>query len=59
MRLLIIPPHLKNVATQPHNLSLITGFLTLMFHKVMWQHMQGVVGLLITRLLQIYQRIIQ
>jgi len=28
-----------------------------MFHKVVWQHMQGTVGFLITILLQIYQRI--
>ena len=30
-----------------------------MFHKVVWQHMQGVVGCLIRTLLQIYQRILQ
>jgi len=30
-----------------------------MFHNVIWQHMQGVVGFLITSLLQIYQGILQ
>ena len=30
-----------------------------MFHKVVWQHMQGVVEFLITSLLQIYQGILQ
>jgi len=30
-----------------------------MFHKVVWQHMLGVVGLLIIVLLQIYYKIIQ
>jgi len=48
--LLTPPPHLKYVATLPSvpcNLSLITCFLTLMFHKVMWQHMQEVVGFLV------------
>jgi len=34
---------------------IIYRFLTLMFHKVVWQHMQGGVGFLITTLLQIYQ----
>jgi len=43
------PPHLKYVATLPCNLSLIACFMTLMFHKVVWQHMQRVVGLLLTR----------
>ena len=42
--LLTTPPHLKCVATLPCNLSLIACFLTMMFHKVVWQHMQGVVG---------------
>jgi len=28
-----------------------------MFHKVVWQHMQGVVGFSMTTLLQIYYRI--
>jgi len=32
----------------PCNLSLIACLLTLMFHKVVWQHMQGAVGFLIT-----------
>jgi len=53
------PPHLKYVATLPCNLSLIACFMTLMFHKVVWQHMQRVVGLLLTSLLQIYQEIFQ
>jgi len=30
-----------------------------MFHKVVWQHMQGMVGFLITTLLQIYKQIVQ
>jgi len=30
-----------------------------MFHKVVWQQMQGVVGFLITSLLKIYQEISQ
>jgi len=47
------PPHLKYVTTFPSNLSLIACFLILMFHEVVWQHMQGLVGLLITTLLQI------
>ena len=42
------------VTTVPCNLLLVACFLTLMFHKVVWQHMQGVVGFLITILLQIY-----
>ena len=48
------PP--KYVATLYCNLSLVTCFLTLMFHKVVWQHRLGVVGFLITSfdLLQIY-----
>ena len=41
--------HLKYVATLPCNLLLIACFL-IMFHKVVWQ---GVVGLLITTVLQI------
>ena len=57
--LLTIPPHLKYVATLPCNLLLIACFLTLMFHKVVWQNMQEVVGLLVTTLQQIYHRIFQ
>jgi len=57
--LLTIPPHLKYVATLPCNLLLIASFLTLMFHKVVWQNMQEVVGLLITTLQQIYHGIFQ
>jgi len=38
---------------------LIASILTLLFHKVVWQHMQGVVGFLMTSLLQIYQEIFQ
>ena len=41
--LLTTPPYIKYVATLPCNLSSIASFLTLMFHKVVWQHMQGVV----------------
>ena len=52
--LLTTPPHLKYVATLPCNLSLIACFLTVMFHKVVWQHMKGMVDLLITTLLRIY-----
>jgi len=57
--LLTTQPHFNYVATLPCNLSLITCFLTLMFHKVVWQHMQEVIGFLITGLLQIYQEIFQ
>jgi len=57
--LLTTPPHLKYVATLPCSLSLITCFLTLMFHNVVWQHMQGVLGFLITTVLQIYKEIFQ
>jgi len=39
--LLTIPPHLKYVTTVPCNLFLIACFLTLMFHKVVWQHTKG------------------
>ena len=35
---------------------IIAWILTLMFHKVVWQHMQGVVGFLVTSLLQILRR---
>ena len=35
---LTTPPHLKYVAKLPCNLSLIVCFLTLLFHKVVWQH---------------------
>jgi len=52
--LLTSPSQLKYVATLPCNLSLIACFMTLVFHKVMWQHMHGVVWLLTTSLLQIY-----
>ena len=38
--------HLKYVATLPCNLSLIAYSLTLMFHKVEWQHLQAIVGFL-------------
>jgi len=57
--LLTDPPHLKYVATLPCNVSLIPCFLTLMFHKVVWQHVLGMMGFLVTILLQIYQRISQ
>ena len=42
---------------QPTNFSLIACFLTSMFRKAVWQHVQGVVGVLITILRQIYKRI--
>ena len=43
-----------NNPTLPCNLLLIACVLTLLFHKVVWQHMQGVMGFLVTTLLQIY-----
>ena len=49
--LLTTAPYLKYVATLPCNLSLIACFLTLMFHKVVRQHMQGVVEFLVTIML--------
>ena len=52
--LLTTPPHLKHVATLPCNLSLMACILTIKFHKVVWQHIQGVMGFLITTLLQMY-----
>ena len=52
--LLTTPPRLKYVATLSCNVSVIACFLTLMFHKVVWQHMQGVVRFLITTLMLIY-----
>jgi len=52
--LLRTPPNLKYVATLLCNLLLIACFLTLMFRKVVWQHMQGVLGFLINIILQIY-----
>jgi len=55
--LLTTQQYIKYVATLPCNLSLIACFLTLMFYKVTWQHMQGVVRFLITSLLQIYSEI--
>jgi len=55
--LLTTQQYIKYVATLPRNLSLIACFLTLMFYKVTWQHMQGVVRFLITSLLQIYSEI--
>jgi len=61
--LLTTSTHFKYVAILspvPCNLSLIACFLTLMFHKIsvtVWAHMQGVVGYLISSLLQILQRI--
>ena len=47
--LLTIPPHLNCVAALPCNLPLISCFLTLMFHVVVWQHVQGVVGFFLCR----------
>jgi len=40
-------PHLKFAATLPCNLSSIAYFMTLMFHKVVWQHVLRVVGHLV------------
>jgi len=57
--LLTTPPHLKYVAILPCNLPLIACFSTLMCHKVVWQHTQGVVGFLVMTLLQIYLKIFQ
>ena len=37
----------------PCNLSLIACFADINVYKAVWQHMQGVVGLLVTSLLQI------
>ena len=51
------PAHLKYVATLPCILLLIACILTLTFHKVVWQHMQSVMGFRVTTLLQIYQEI--
>ena len=42
------PPHLKYVPTLRCNLLPIACFLTLVFPKVVWQHMQGAVGFLIS-----------
>jgi len=55
--LLTTPPNHKYVAALPCTLSLIACFLTLMFHKIVWQHTQGMVEILLTSLLQIYQEI--
>ena len=41
------------------NLSLIACYLTLVFHKLVRQHMQRMVGFLVTTLLQIYKGILQ
>ena len=54
--LLTITPHLTYLATLPWNLSLTACFLTMMFYTVVWQHMQGVVGLLITTHTHTYTR---
>jgi len=54
-------PHLNHVATLPCNVSLITVhvsgcycFLDIIFHKIVWRHVWGVVGYFITALLHIY-----
>jgi len=57
--LLATQPRLKYVATLPCNLSLIACFLTLMFNKVVWQHIQGMAGYIVTSLLRIYNKIFQ
>jgi len=51
--LLTTSPLLKCIATQHCNLSLITAFLTLEFHKAMRQYMLGLMGFLIMILMQI------
>jgi len=52
--------HFNNyVATIPCDVSLIACFLALIFHKIVWQHTQGIAGFLITILLQIYQKMSQ
>jgi len=53
IRLFTTPLH---VATPPCNILLVACFLKLNFHKVVWKHMQGVVGFSVTFLLQIYYR---
>ena len=52
--LLTTPSRLKFAATLPSNLSLIACFVTLLFHKLVWQRTQRSGGILITNLLQIY-----
>jgi len=42
----------------PCNLSLVACFPILMFHKVVWQRKQGVMGFLLDTLLQIYYQIL-
>jgi len=42
-----IPPHLAYVATVPCNSSLMACFADLV-HKVVYQHMQGAVGFLVS-----------
>jgi len=54
---LTLPPHLQ--LNYLLIFSLIASFLALIFHEVVWQYMQGMVGSLITTLLHIYQRILQ
>jgi len=46
--LLTSPVHLNYVTTLLCNLSLIACFLALMFRQVVWQHLQGVLVVLIT-----------
>ena len=53
MWLLTIPPHIKYVTTVPCNLLLIACFVTNVSQRSV-AHMQGVLGFLITVLLQIY-----
>ena len=50
---------LSNINRVNLNLSLIACFLALMFHKVVWQHRQSVMGPIITTILQIYWRIFE
>jgi len=50
--LILIFFSLADSAALPCNILLIACFLKLKFHKVVWQHMQGVVGFSVTFLLQ-------
>jgi len=54
--LLTTPLHLKYAATLASCRSWLV-LLTLMFHRVVWQHMLGAVGFLICIKLQIYEAI--
>ena len=57
--LLKIPPNLTYVTIVLYNLLLLAYLLTVMFRRVVWQHVLGVVGLLVTILVQKNLRISQ